>query len=78
MGLQLHAFLWNNKPDMIARKVVKQNIEKGVVKMTDIGSFISVGCQHFVMGYANLLDCQHFVVGYLNIVGCRTLAAPMT
>ena len=50
---ELYAFLWNNKPDKIARKVVIQNIDKGGLKMTDIGSFISASKANWIKRYTN-------------------------
>ena len=50
---ELFAFLWNNKPDRIARKVVVQNIENGGLKMIDIQCFISALKANWVKRYVH-------------------------
>lgn len=66
INTELFAFLWNNKPDKIARKVVIQNIEKGGLKMTDIGSFISASKASWVKRYTNDKNKGDWKINFRN------------
>ena len=50
---ELFMFLWNNKPDKIARKVMIQKIEKGGLNMTDVEGFISALKANWIKRYMN-------------------------
>ena len=63
---ELYAFLWNNKPDKIARKVVIQDIKKGGLKMTDIGNFISASKANWVKRYMNDKNKGDWKINFRN------------
>ena len=48
---KLFNFLWNDKPDKLARKVMCQSIEKGGLKMLDVEKFISVVKVNWIKRY---------------------------